>query len=317
MNSRSRLALSAPIAGGLIAYAAYRGLYIPAEIYGMDVGFGAEDLTNRFELPLVALEEILGRLSWSVTGMFFILAIVGSASLLSCIIFGALLDRTNKIRYLTLAATFVGALAAWSSRGDNPFVVNSLNSLILRAFELLNMPRAEILLNLFTPLMLTVTVLLIAAAWSTLLGKPAAKETPNSLKDQIRDLNMTLFVGATMIVAGIVYANAMHALPGALLDNARVEEWNQLIDGLSASMGAVWTLILLSIYLPSILVLRIRARELVPAAKEGETPSDMNEWQSKHGLAPKFRDNLVQIIALLSPLIVGGPAAPFIRLLTG
>lgn len=318
MNSRSRLALSGPIAGGAIAYAAYRGLYIPAEIYGMNVGFAATELSHRHQLPLVAVPEVLGRLSWSVTGVFFVLAIVGSMLLLSCIVLDALRDRTRKFRYVSLATTVVAMLIVWvSSGGDNPFVVKGLNAIVLRAFELLNMPRAAALLHLFTPLLLVVTVMLIVAAWSTLLGKTAADETAETLKDQIRKLNTTLFVGAAMIVAGIVHANATHLLPGVLLNETRAAEWNELVGGLSASMGAVWTFILLGIYLPSIAVIRMRARELAVGAAASGASRDVDEWQSSHGLTPQFRDSLVQVIALLSPLIIGGPAAPLLQFLAG
>ncbi len=137
------------------------------------------------------------------------------------------------------------------------------------------------------------------------------------LKKQIGYLNTGLFVGATMLVAGVVHSNALHQLPGVLLDQEAAENWDQMLQGLSASTGAIWTFLLLGIFGPSFYILRERARSLALASGEETTPQSIDEWLAEKGLKIQLPQILAQVIALLSPLIAGGPAAPLLHLVTG
>ena len=121
-----------------------------------------------------------------------------------------------------------------------------------------------------------------------------------------------------MIVAGIVHAIALHRLPGALLDEAKTEELNVVVHALSTGTGAVWTFILLGIYLPAALILRQRALELAHTELPDDATLDkVSVWLSEHGLTSHAVQQLARIAALLGPLLVGGPAAPLLQLLTG
>jgi hypothetical protein len=314
-----RIAQLAPIMGGVVVFGIYRMHYIAANIYDVDVGLTAKDLCVDCEDSLSTLQPILGQLNWSVTGIFFVMAFIGAVVMLGRIILLALRQRTARNLYGLFAIIVVTvATVGWSSLGDNPFAVKGFNSVLVRSFELLNMQQAEILLNVFTPIILVIVILLMVAAWSALVFSPANGVTEEThLQDKFRHLNTTLFVGATMLVAGVVHAGAMHRLPGVLIDKAGTENWDQLVQGMSASTGAVWTLILLGIYVPSLLVPQTRARHLAISSAQEKTPQKIDEWLLNNGLTSQLSQKLVQILALLSPLIIGGPAAPFLQMVTG
>lgn len=302
-----------------MVFGIYRMHYIAANIYNVDVGVTAKDLCVDWEDSLSTLQPVLGQLNWSVTGIFFVMAFFGAVVMLGRIILIALRQRTARKLYGLLAIIVVTVVTVGgSSLGDNPFAVKGFNSVLERTFKLLDMPHAEILLNVFTSIILVVVILLMVAAWSALVFNPANGVTEEThLKDKFRHLNTALFVGATMLVAGIVHASAMHRLPGVLIDKAGAENWDQLVQGMSASTGAVWTLILLGIYVPSLLVLQTRARHLALSSVEEKTPQKIDEWLLKNGLTSQLSQKLAQVLALLSPLIIGGPAAPFLQLVTG
>ena len=91
-----------------------------------------------------------------------------------------------------------------------------------------------------------------------------------------------------------------------------------MVHALSTGTGAVWTFILLGIYLPAALILRRRALELAHAELPDDATLDkVSVWLSEHGLTSHAVQQLARIAALLGPLLVGGPAAPFLQLLTG
>jgi hypothetical protein len=225
------------------------------------------------------------------------------------------------VRGAVLGATVVCGLACvWFSMRDPLFTVANFNPILERSFTLLEIRSAPELAPLYTGFMLLVAVLLVFAA-SVSLTSPTSSG-PDSwvghLRRQTRRLNTALFVGATMIVAGIVHAIALHRLPGALLDATKAEELDAVVHALSTGIGAVWTFILFGIYLPAALILRHRALGLARAElPDDAAPDTVSEWLSERGLTSHAVQQLARIAALLGPLLVGGPAAPFLQLLTG
>lgn len=316
-----RFTPAAPFAGGIVVYLVYRFFFIAAKIYDIKLGFSPKDLSIEEGHALTELQSIVARLTWSVTGIFFVLALIVSVTVLLWIINAALRDRSPAVRGTVIGAALVSGLACvWFSMRDDLFTVADFNLILERSFTLLEIRSAPELAPLYTGFMLLVAVLLMFAA-SASLTRPsngASNSSAGRLRRQTRRLNTALFVGATMIVAGIVHAIALHRLPGALLDEARADELNSVIHALSTGIGAVWTFILLGIYLPAALILRWRALELAHSELPDDAPPDtVSEWLSEHGLTSHAVQQLARIAALLGPLLVGGPAAPFLQLLTG
>ena len=305
---------ASPVLGGVLAYSVYRVFYIEAGIDGLGRRFPTEPLSldNAGDA-----EKALGLLSWGVTGTFFFLAFIGTSIVLGSIVGYALRAGDQRHRWRVIGTiTLLAVLAGVFTCSNNPFAVNSFNATLTQAFEILDVSKADWLLMIFTPMMLIVVILLMCAAWASLSAEVGAGEAPGlHLRNQTRYINTALFAGAIMLVAGVVHAGAIHRLPDVLLAESATSSWDELIQGLSASTGAVWTFILLGIYVPTLAVLHTRARTLAFEAVDEKTPEKMEQWLASHGLTFHFPQSLAQIGALLSPFLIGGPASSLIGIL--
>ena len=316
---RSWAAVGSPIWGGLIAYGVYRLFFIESNIQGIDVGLSAVELPAHGLAASGSLHATNALLGWSVTGAFLVLAFGGAIYVLADIIRASLRAYKATTFWVTIVVTVTSTiLVGYASFAKDPFTVVAFKPILNRSFDLLDMSHAGLLFNLFTPMVLAVTIFFMAAASSALADKKTLDESAAiHLKDQFRHLNRALLAGATMLVAGVVFASAMHRLPGIFVDETAREAWHQLIDGLAASLGAAWTLVLVGIYLPPIFVLYRRARTLALQEAEEKTPEKINEWLANQKMTAGIAEKLPYAAVLLSPLIVGGPAAQLLKLITG
>ncbi len=309
----------APVIGGVFTYLVYRAFFSEAGINGIGRHFSNIALERRTPDAIAGLGPIEGLLAWGVTGSFFVLAFLGGVTVLLHIFNEALQTRSKTARYIAIAVC-LGAVAAvgLTNYAGNAFAVNSLNDLLVESLRLHGIEGAITLLNLFTPMVLAVTVLLMASAWATLsIDTEGESDAGLTIKNQLRSINRMLFVGAVVLVAGVVHSGAVHRLPAVLMNSFHSETWNELISALSASSGAIWTLLLLGIYLPSIVVLRLRVRALAMASVTQQTPEHVDKWLSTHGLTVQFPALIAQLGAIVSPFLVGGPASPLIGLFGG
>ncbi|MDJ0909499.1 MAG: hypothetical protein QNI99_09905 [Woeseiaceae bacterium] len=309
----------APFIGGVFTYGIYRILYSEAGINGIGRDFEAIILELRSTDVLGGVDSIHGLLSWSVTGTFFILSFLGGVAVLLHILYEASRGLSDLNRYLRFAVSLsVVAAIGFLTFSGNPFAVDSLNRVLENAFALHGIEGARILYDLSTPMVLAVTVLLMVSAWATLkFDTASANDAVLTIKTRLRWLNRTLFVGAVVLVAGVVHADAVHRLPSVLMIEVNADAWNELIGALSASSGAIWTFLLLGIYLPSIVVLRLRVRALAEDSVEQRTPEHVENWLKNHGLTVQFPQMIAQVGAIISPFLVGGPASPLIGLFGG
>lgn len=314
MAVRRGIPHASPVLGGCLAYFVYRVFYIEAGIDGLGRRLPIEPLSLDNAGVTRDAERALGLLGWSVTGTFFFLAFIGTSIVLGSVIGHALHALGRRDRWIIIGTgTFLTVVVGLFTPSSNPFAVNSFNATLTRAFEILDVTNADWLLMIFTPMMLVVVILLMCAAWATLAAELRAGEAPGlHLRNQTRHINAALFAGAIMLVAGVVHAGAIHRLPDVLLAESDRASWDELIQGLSASTGAVWTFILLAIYLPTLALLHTRARMLAFEAVDDKTPEKIEQWLASHGLTFHFSQSLAQIGALLSPFLIGGPASSLI-----
>jgi len=349
-NHVRRLSPALPFVGAILVYLVYRFFFSAADVAFIPLGFSPADLHVEVGAGLSDPRSVVARLSWSVTGVFFVLALIASLIVLVRVIAAALRGRGFAVQGAVFGVAVVLAFScAWFSVEDNLFTVRAFNPILERSFELLEIRHAPVLADWYTGLMLVVTVMLTFAASASLVSpleqstSPASSaaenpseeatssespasatssEEPSSKADHLREqlvrLNTALFIGATMLVAGIVHAIALHKLPGALLNEALGEELNIVVHALSTSAGAIWTFLLLGIYLPAAFTLRRRASELARSEVSGDpTHENVNTWLAENGLSSRMTQQLARIAALLGPLLVGGPAGAFLQLLTG
>lgn len=315
---RLRLAANfAPAIGVAVTYAVYRFYFIHAHINGFGARTTLPDLSQKTGLE-ADVDKLAGFLSWGVTGAVFMLVFAGGVAVLLTILKATLTESPDK----PVVPFIVGLFVALSGvvllgAGDNPFAVDTLNPFIVSTLELSNLQMGVHLLNAFTPMMLAVTVLMVFSSISTLMLSDSEASSAKTLRRQLQYMNTVLFTGAILLVVGVVHANSVHHLPDAFLSESDLEVWKTLITSLSASTGAVWTLILIGFYLPSVAVLRLRAQAVAKKAVTNNKAGTTSEWFESHGLTVQFPQRLAQFAALISPFLVGGPASPLLGLLGG
>jgi len=316
---RETVAALSPAIGVVIVYCVYRIYFVNAHI---DSFAGVAPVP---EIPpgAASLEDGVARfselLSWSVTGTAFMLAFTGCGAVLLYVLRDAF-KRLAAPTKLRLGVSLLVAVIAvsWVSLGDNPFAVDDLNPLLGSALERLNIAFGQAFFDAFTPMMLATTALMVGCAVAVLLIRPSGEaNVGQTLKFQFHRMHVILFTGAILLVVGIVHANAVHNLPNALLETSYAEAWKKLTVGLSTSAGAIWTLILIGLYLPGIAALRLRAHAVADRAVAREESESIAEWLADHGLTFQFPQRLAQLAALVSPFVIGGPASPLLGLLGG
>ncbi len=315
-----RAAALVPLIAVGFTYLAYRAFFLAAGIHAMTIGLE----TTPQAVTAVALADLrpaAGKLGWSVTGTVFFLSVVATAVVLGLSIRHSL--RTGQTQWARwIVATVIAAIAVFAalSWGDNPFTVVAFNPLLDQTFRQLEIDRAALFLDGFVPMIVAITVLLAAAASLTLL--PArhqdAADPPQQaaqLRRRIRRLNTVLFAGAIVLVTAVVHASVTHRLPGVFCDADCAAGLDGFVNLLSASLGAVWTLILLAVYVPATWIVHNDAYRVARTVPANDTHQKTGAWLAERGLTPKLPERFLQAGALLGPLLAGGPAAPFLQLL--
>ena len=202
----------APVIGGLLTYGIYRLFFIEARIDSIGDKFAGISLEKDTSDVVGGLDSILGLLTWSVTGTFFALSLVGGVIVLLYILHEALSRNSRRTRLSGVAVVSVAILAiALLTYAGNPFAVDSMNGVLTQAFELHGIEDTALFLDLFTPMVLIITILLMAVSWATLAIPPGTgRDRALVISDQLRSVNRALFVGATVLVASVVHADGIH-----------------------------------------------------------------------------------------------------------
>lgn len=127
-------------------------------------------------------------------------------------------------------------------------------------------------------------------------------------------LSVAIYFGAVLLVVSVGRISAQYGWPAALLDPEAteqpikthlVEALKNVADQFAVEYGMIFTLLLLSLFLPAWFVLRRRAWETARARKPGATQDCQQKWLSSQGLAFTYPQHAAQLVALLAPAGAG------------
>jgi hypothetical protein len=174
----------------------------------------------------------------------------------------------------------------------------------------------------FGALALTGALFMLAASCAIVLSSGWVTGGHVTLKDEdcelgpIRHLTRRiswgrwqLYVGTVLLVAGVMEVGGFHRLPTPYLSPEDAKAVDAIASMTSLSVGTVLTLMLLAIYGPAALVLRMR----VMAVAARENPKDPDAWIREHGLESSLPQHLTRLAAVLAPLLAGGPLTMLLK----
>lgn len=266
--------------------------------------------------PASSTKDLLARLTWGATALVYTVAWLASLSVLLGVVRESLADRSERLRSLAfgLALLLSAAVLVVGPRG-NPLTVPAVRPMLEEAFLRMDIDVGSYLLHLFMGFGLSAAALLVVAASATLAFPASGKQGVEHLRDQTLRLRRVLYAGAAVLVTAVIQTGAMHRLPLPLVAPENGEIVQQISQGLSATMGTLWSLVLLAIYLPAAKILRDRALELARHATGVRLRSKQEAWLEEQGMETSLRQQVAHVTAVLSPFLTGGPLMAALNLL--
>ena len=257
--------------------------------------------------------ETIGRITWSISILFFALTITVTFVAAFQEIFGTRL-RSVKLRISALTLFLAAALPLLILLpGVKEF---KFNVMLLGNTTYKVAPVAKnfvIGVQILGALALTA----LAIAVSLVLSQNRVKSpvaTPSALARDFESVRKLLYIGAIALVAGTLEASALYSwavsmmpagqVPSDLVYYSTVKDLPQLMGTLN---GLFYSILLAGIFAPAFIQLRGVANRLVDEAKPGVTYSERNEWLKAQGVDISISQQLFSALAILSPTLAGGP----------
>lgn len=154
-------------------------------------------------------------------------------------------------------------------------------------------------------------VLLTSAATATLLWPATVASQVLLLRRRIARAHWLLYVGAAALAFRVLEMFFLYRWPGAWLGGAQATSADRIALAVSTAYGFFYTGILASLFLPTALVLTAHATVLADESMT-DAAGDPDEWLSKAGLRISPFHTFGRVLAVLGPLIAGGPIAKVI-----
>jgi hypothetical protein len=127
-------------------------------------------------------------------------------------------------------------------------------------------------------------------------------------------LSVAIYFGAVLLVVCVTHVSAQYSWPAALLEPGATDEptktdlpkaLNALTDQFALEYGTIFSLVLIGLFLPTWVVLRRRAWQVVRTRKASKTRADQQKWLESQGLGFTSIQHVAQVLAVLAPAGAG------------
>ena len=261
----------------------------------------------------VNLQDMINRLEWGLSGLVLSLAWLVVVIVTMAIMWTSMAKRPAQRNALILVSLVLAVLAIGDSLEHNPLTLPPVEPTLLGYFDLAGIEDGRFLLHFFMGLIFSASVLMAIAAAAVVAEVDGPD--PEALRRQRDRLKLVLYVGALVLVAGVIQVRTMHHLP-ALFLREHGESFVAANQALAMVTGTLWTLLLLGIYYPAARVLHMRILGLAQTKAEKEK-KDVHTWLEEHGLHVKPLQLMLNLAAVLGPFITGSQAVEILKIFTG
>lgn len=259
--------------------------------------------------------HLTARITWGLSGIGFSLvslaAIVTTLYVIrSCFREVAGRDRVAAVWLIGVCAALFALIAAFGADRilSEPAATTALRKATLHRTWLSHAVEAD---SYFDNVSYLVFVLLAAAASAILLGPTVSKKSAEVLRRRITRLQALLLIGAAALAMRAIEMYLLYRWPGAWLTGPDAHSVDDIALAVSTAYGAFFTGVLASIYLPTAFLLRARAGALADGASV-DNQQDRDGWLEKSGLKLVPLKEFAHLLAILAPLLAGGPLASVI-----
>lgn len=254
-------------------------------------------------------KHLLSRVAWGVSAIGFALVAVTVVITSILIVTSSFrtMQRDELVRHAALVAVgAIGVLLLIATLGEDVMTEPRVTS----DLRIATMHRTPATLAVstdtyFDSTSAAVFLLLIAAASATLSLPRDAALTADALADRIKQNQWLLYFGAAALVIRAIEMYMLYRWPSIWFPNEKADEIERMALALSTAHGAFFSAILMALYLPTALIMRLRTRSLAAQAVAG-TSEQPEAWTAKVGLASSPFKEVANVIAAIAPLLAGG-----------
>lgn len=266
----------------------------------------------------VSFAELSGRIMWGISVLF--VALTAMAAL--CLVLGALSIIRDMRVMLSLQAVIVVALpllyllASDTTYSFNAVFLDATTYRLSGVKEFVSGVQAAGHATLIG-LALAIGALLFRAGRNVQFEQPTDFGAVAAAMAAYHHLaRMLLYFGAFVLVAGTLHSSALYHWANSIFDTgAYVPEGVSFSVVMGAMNGAFYSILLASIFVPGLTLLRLTVSRLANAANVGVTSEERARWISINSLDVSIPKGVLSALAVLAPLIIGGPGVSMLQAL--
>jgi len=245
-----------------------------------------------------------GRYFWGISALMVTVALFWNMAI-SLIIIRRYIENTSiahkviQIGILSLSLIPISMLAfGWSIPGE---IVNTIHNIIFvkTKIDITNILDA---LNVLAFLVL----LSIASALGALLNKSSNNElSAKDISSRFEWANISLYSAAALLAVGVIEVYAQYSWCAEFLEGDIKAAYATTAGVLAFSAGAVFSTLLLILYMPVALIHRSWLIRALHNASENDADFDVEQWLKRHALDKTVLKSFGKFSSVVFPVIVG------------
>jgi hypothetical protein len=256
---------------------------------------------------LQLIQELRARMFWGLSILALLMALIWNIGLSAQILFKAFYGASKRIKLFVFAMSLITPIALTIAVTIRSFGGGAGNFLIKSVYE--NSSRLIPVQQIIQACnaLACLAVFLIAATCSYLIYLPSIhhEKAVQIVSEKLNDAKASLFSSSAFLVLGVAEIHFLFAWPLSFADIQTKPNLIILTHTLSASAGALYTVLLASLYLPVATTHNRWIRQLWQDASKADQSLNKERWLQQNSLDRSAFSDISQLAQVLAPSIAG------------